>query len=280
MNTLVNQALATPLPDRAFDVRRLRRTILNLAYRGQTAHVGSALSLVEILAVLYRNHLRLGHTGPQDPDRDYLILSKGHGVMAQYACLHELGWLQDEDLACYFADGSRLHGLAHSHLPGMEVTSGSLGHGLSIGVGLAVGCRRMKSDQRVFVVIGDGELNAGPVWEAILFAAHQHLANFYLIIDANGYQALGRTQDVMSLGSIAGKLTAFGWEAVEVDGHDERALHAALLQLGSLPTKAPRALVARTVKGRGVSFMENDNRWHYRRLSQDDHRAALTELGY
>ena len=191
-----------------------------------------------------------------------------------------LGWLREKDLACYFADGSRLHGLAHSHLPGVEVTSGSLGHGLPIGVGLAIGCRRQRSDQRVFVVVGDGELNAGPIWEAALFAAQQRISNLVVIVDANGFQALGRTQDVMNLRSIAGKFNAFGWEVAEANGHDEPDLDAALDLLVGSESAAPRVLVARTVKGAGVSFMENDNSWHYRRLSEADHRAAMIELGF
>lgn len=280
MKTVANHLQDVNTSKRAFDARRLRRTVLDLAFRGQTAHVGCALSIVDILAVLYRDHLQLGLNGPDDLERDYLILSKGHGVMAQYACLRELGWLPDEDIANYFADGSRLHGLAHSHVPGLEVTSGSLGHGLSIGVGLAVGCRRQQSMQRVFVIVGDGEMNAGPIWEAVLFAAQQRLRNLLVIVDANGYQALGRTRDVMSLGSIASKFTAFDWETVEVDGHDECALNESLEFLLSRESSAPRALVARTVKGKGVSFMENDNTWHYSRLREADYFAAVTELGF
>ena len=263
---------------RAFNARTLRQAILGLAYRGQTAHVACALSLVEILAVLYRDHLRLGSSGPRDPNRDYLVLSKGHGVMAQYACLHELGWLQDEDMEAYFANGSKLHGLSHSHVPGLEVTSGSLGHGMSIAVGLALGCRRQGTDQRVFAIVGDGEINAGPIWEATLFAAHHRLSNLIVIVDANGQQALGTTDEVMGLGSIVRKFSAFDWDACEVEGHDEEALSKSLRNMIESESTSPRALVARTVKGKGVSFMENDNRWHYCRLNQGDFRAAMAEL--
>ncbi|HEV8058701.1 MAG TPA: transketolase [Gemmataceae bacterium] len=263
---------------RAFDSRVLRRTILNLAYHGQTAHIGCALSLVEILAVLYREHLRQGNGEPNDPERDYLVLSKGHGVMAQYACLHELGWIRDEDVACYFADGSKLHGLAHAHVPGVEATTGSLGHGMSIAVGIALGCKRQRSPQRVFAIVGDGELNSGPIWEAALFAAHHHLNNLIVIVDANGHQALGRTAEVMQLGSIAGKFAAFDWNSAEVDGHDEAALSAQLHEIIRSESTAPSALVARTVKGKGVSFMEDDNRWHYGRLNELAYEAAVAEL--
>ena len=261
-----------------FDCRALRRTVLRMAYSGGTAHAACAMSLVEILAVLYRRHLRLGSSGPRDPQRDYLVLSKGHGVMAQYACLHELGWLEDAEIDNYFKDGTRLHGLSHSHVPGLEVTSGSLGHGLSIGVGLALGCRRQGSDQRVFAILGDGELNAGPIWEAALFAAHHRLGNLIAIVDANGFQALGPTEDVLALGDIAAKFKAFGWEAVHVDGHDEAALDACLLDAIQRKSPAPRAIIAKTVKGKGVSFMENENQWHYFRLNADTYATALAEL--
>jgi len=261
-----------------FDPRRLRRTVLRMAYAGSSVHIACAFSLIEILAVLYRLHLRLGHGGPRAPDRDYLILSKGHGVMAQYACLHELGWLSDADLDSYFRDGTRLKGLSDAHVPGLEATSGSLGHGLSVGAGLALAAKRRGTPQRCFAVVGDGELNEGSIWEALLFAAHFDLSNLMIIVDENGYQAMGSTREVMRLGSIAGKLSAFGLETCEVDGHDEAALDAAMSKLLKSPSIAPKALVAHTVKGKGVSFMEANNRWHYSRLSAETYAAALAEL--
>lgn len=261
----------------AFDPTRLRRSILRMAYAGSTVHIGCAFSVVEILAVLYRSHLRLG-TGPNDPARDYFVLSKGHGVMAQYACLHELGWLTDADLDGYFADGTRLKGLSDAHVPGLEVTSGSLGHGLSVGVGLALAARRKGTDQRCFAVVGDGESNEGAVWEALLFAAHFHLSNLVVVIDANGFQAMGRTDEVMALGRIVEKLAAFGLHAQEVDGHDETALDAAIRTALADPAPRPKGIVARTIKGKGVSFMEDDNRWHYTRLTPDTHERAIREL--
>ncbi len=205
---------------------------------------------MEILAVLYREHLRLGNDGPNDPNRDYLVLSKGHGVMAQYACLHELGWIRDEELARYFADGSNLHGLAHAHVPGVEATTGSLGHGMPIAVGLALGCKRLRSPQRVFAIVGDGELNSGPIWEAALFAAHHRLNNLTVIVDANGHQALGRTAEVMQLGSIAGKFAAFDWNTAEVDGHDETALSCQLRELIRSESPAPAPWWRGRLRGR------------------------------
>lgn len=260
-----------------FDPTRLRATVLRMAHAGATVHIGCAFSLVEVLAVLYRSHLRLG-AGPDDPARDYLVLSKGHGVMAQYACLHELGWLTDADLDRYFADGTRLKGLSDAHVPGLEVTSGSLGHGLSVGVGLALAARRKGTGQRCFAVVGDGELNEGSMWEALLFAAHFRLSNLVVVVDANGFQAMGRTDEVMGLGRLADKFAAFGLHAQDVDGHDEGALDRAIRAALADPEPRPKAVVARTVKGKGVSFMEDDNRWHYTRLTPATYAAAVREL--
>jgi transketolase len=259
-----------------FDARRLRQTVLRMSKAGSTVHVACAFSLIEILAVLYRSHLEVG-ARPEDPSH-HLVLSKGHGVMAQYACLHELGWLTDHDIRSYFADGTQLKGLSDAHVPGLEVSSGSLGHGLSVGVGLALAEKRKGTGRRVFAVVGDGEANEGPIWEALLFAAHFKLSNLIVVIDANGFQAMGTTREVMDLGRIAEKLTAFGLETREVDGHDEDALDRALTELTNLPGDRPRGLVAHTVKGKGVSFMEGDNRWHYTRLSDDTFQAAIAEL--
>jgi transketolase len=249
-----------------------------MAYAGSTVHIACAFSLVEILAVLYRNHLALGSGGPESPDRDYLVLSKGHGVMAQYACLYELGWLTDADVRNYFGNGTILKGLADAHVPGLEVSSGSLGHGLSVGVGLALAAKMRGTRQKCFAIVGDGESNEGSIWEALLFARHFELSNLLVIVDANGFQAMGSTREVLDLGRIVDKFIAFGFETREVDGHDEAAFDAVVSELTALDVARPRAVVAHTVKGKGVSFMEADNRWHYTRLNQDTYRAALAEL--
>src|SRR3954454_15791346 len=150
---------------------------------GSTVHVAFAFSLIEILAVLSRGHLNMPGTGPEDPNRHHLVLSKGHGVMAQYACLRELGWLGDQDIQRYFGNGTRAKGLSDAHVPGLEVTSGSLGHGLSVGVGLALAAKRRRTGQRCFAVVGDGQLNEGTVWEALLFAAQFELSNLVVLVD-------------------------------------------------------------------------------------------------
>jgi transketolase len=261
-----------------FEAHTLRQTILRMAYAGSTVHIACAFSLVEILAVLYRSHLRLGSGGPAATDRDYLVLSKGHGVMAQYACLRELGWLDEDQIQHYFGDGTVLKGLSDAHVPGLDVSSGSLGHGLSVGVGLSLAAKRKGTGQRCFAVVGDGEINEGAIWEAILFASHFDLGNLMVIIDVNGFQAMGSTDDVIRLGSIAAKMEAFGFETREVDGHDELALDAVISELIALPSRRPRALVAHTVKGKGVSFMEGHNRWHYTRLTPETYAQAMEEL--
>ena len=263
---------------RPFDPARLRRTILEMAFAGSTVHIPCAFSLVEILAVLYRSHLQLGDRTPRAAGRDYLVLSKGHGVMAQYACMRELGWLTDADLQRYFADGTPLKGLADTHVPGLEVSSGSLGHGLSVGVGLALGALRQGTGQRCFAIVGDGEINEGACWEALLFAAHFRLSNLVVVIDANDFQAMGSTKEVMNLGCLADKLRSFGLETRDVDGHDEAALDAALTELTHHPSDRPRGLVAHTIKGKGVSFMEGDNTWHYTRLTRETFERSVAEL--
>jgi transketolase len=261
-----------------FEPRSLRRTILRMARAGSSVHIACAFSLVEVLAVLYRNYLRPGTGGPEGVGRDYLVLSKGHGVMAQYAILHEMGWLGDDDIDHYFGDGTRLKGLSDAHVPGLEVSSGSLGHGLSVGVGLALAAKRSGTGQRCYAIVGDGEANEGTIWEALLFAAHFRLDNLTTIIDANGFQAMGTTREVMDLGDLAAKLRSFGMETREVDGHDEGQIDAALTELAGAPAGKPRALVAKTVKGHGVSFMAADNRWHYTRLTPESYDRAMAEL--
>lgn len=264
--------------DRAFHPARLRKTVLEMAYAGSTVHIGCAFSIVELLAVLYRHHLNYPHNDPRAEGRDYLVLSKGHGVMAQYACMRELGWLQDAQITGYFSDGSDLKGLSDSRVPGLEVTSGSLGHGFSVGVGIAMGLRLREAGQKVYAIVGDGELNEGPIWEGALVAAHHRLDNLMLIVDQNGFQAMGTTDEVVALGSLKAKFESFGFATVDVDGHDESAIDDAIRALWTTGAGQPKALIGRTVKGKGVSFMEADNRWHYTRLDEQTFNAANNEL--
>jgi transketolase len=261
-----------------FDAKVLRKTVLDMAYAGSTVHIGCAFSIIELLAVLYRSHLRYPGNTPDAAERDYFVLSKGHGVMAQYACLRELGWLKDSDFLEYFSDGSNLKGLSDSRIPGLEVTSGSLGHGFSVGVGLAMGAKLRATDQRTYALVGDGELNEGPIWEGSLFAAHHCLKNFMVIVDENGFQAMGSTKEVLRLGSIQAKFESFGFEALTIDGHDEMIIDQAIAQLWASNSPSPKALIAKTVKGKGVPFMENNNTWHYTRLDPKTYAHALAAV--
>ena len=261
-----------------FDPKVLRKTVLEMAYAGSTVHIGCAFSIIEILAVLYRQYLRYPENEPLNAARDYLVLSKGHGVMAQYACMRELGWLPEEAFTQYFADGSDLKGLSDSRIPGLEVTSVSLGHGFSVGVGLALGAKLRGTDQKTYAIVGDGELNEGPIWEGALFSAHHQLKNFMTIVDENGFQAMGPTDEILNLGSIEEKFASFGFETITVDGHDELAIDEGVSKLWASKSNAPKALIAKTIKGKGVSFMEGDNIWHYTRLSEDSYQQALQEV--
>ena len=263
---------------KSFDPRKIRSSILDMAYAGSTVHIGCAFSIVELLAVLYRSYLRYPGNNPLDKDRDYFLLSKGHGVMAQYACMHELGWLRDSDLSNYFSNGSDLKGLSDSRIPGIEVTSGSLGHGFSVGVGLAMGSKLNKTDQKTYVLVGDGEINEGPIWEGALFASHHNLDNFMVIVDENGFQAMGNTKDIINLGSIQFKFESFGFEVVSINGHDEVEIDKAISNLWNSDKQKPKAIIAKTTKGKGVKFMENDNSWHYTRLNPETYQEALLAI--
>jgi transketolase len=259
-----------------FSPPALRRHILNMAYAGQTVHSPCALSIVDLLSVLYGGHLRYDAADPAHPERDYLVLSKGHGVMALYACFHEIGWLKKEALEKYNSDGSDLHGLAECLVPGIEASTGSLGHGFPVAAGIAFGLKRQRKPAKVVCIVGDGEFNEGSNFEALLFASHHGLDNLTLMIDANTFQAMGETASILGLEPLADKLRSFGFETFDVDGHDPQALDRAL----RAPHQGrPKAIVARTIKGKGVDFMEGQNKWHYTRLTAQEHAQALAQNG-
>ena len=249
----------------------LRRTILEAAHRAGVGHVGSALSVVEILAALFGRVLR---GEPDDPARDRFVLSKGHAALALYAVLHALGRIDRAQLDAYCGDGTLLGTHPEHELAGVDFSSGSLGHGLSIGAGAALAARLQGSDRRAFVLVSDAECNEGSLWEAVMFAGHHRLANLIAVVDANGQQALGYTREVLDLEPLAGRFEAFGWDAVEADGHDVDALTAALDHRGS----RPRVVVARTTFGKGVSYMEGLVKWHYWPMSDVDYEQALAEV--
>jgi transketolase len=257
---------------------RIRGKLVELSHAAGTPHLGSALSCVDILVAAYWRVLSIDPKNSCDPGRDRLILSKGHAATALYATLAERGFFVP-DLLDSFAKGGSV--LAEQPSPGcaagVEWATGSLGHGLPVAVGMALAGRLSESAARYFVVVSDGECEEGSLWEAALFAAAQKLDRLTVIVDYNKWQATGRSDEVMSLAPLGQKWKSFGWDAVDADGHDIEAL-AQLMARGSGGGK-PFAIVANTVKGKGVSFMEDDNNWHYRSPTADEVKAARTELG-
>ncbi len=254
--------------------RQIRGIVLKQSRRANVGHIGSALSIADIIAALFGGVLRGG--GPSDPDRDRFILSKGHAALALYAALSLTGRLSAESLDTFCADNSLLGVHPERGLGGVDFSTGSLGHGLSIGVGAALAARLQGSARRVFVVVSDAECNEGSLWEAVMFAAHHRLGNLVTIVDLNGQQAFGYTADVLSLSPMADRWRAFGWDVHEVDGHDVGALAGALEGLDS--GGAPHVIVAKTKFGKGVSFMEGKIKWHYWPVSDDELRLALEEI--
>jgi transketolase len=258
--------------------RNLRKTILRMAYNAKSVHIGCSFSLVEIAHVLYSKFVDPKKLTSLSPDRDYVCLSKGHGVMAIYANLYELGMIKESEIENYFSDGSNLTGLADCHVPGIEVSGGSLGQGITVATGIALSKKIDKAPSRVFCIVGDGELNEGSAWESIMIAAHTQLSNFILIVDANSFQAMGRCSSVLNMESFKAKFEAFNFETIECDGHDVVALEKNISTLINSSSAKPKALIARTIKGKGVSFMEDDNIWHYTRLNEETYKKALSEL--
>ncbi len=257
----------------------IRGDLVTMSHRAGTPHLGSSLSCVDILVALYWGVLRFDPAQPDDPARDRMILSKGHAATTLYSALARRGFFPLDWLETYAEPGSLLaEHPSPGCLPGVEVATGSLGHGLPVGLGMALAARIQKRSFRVIVVMSDGECNEGSVWEAALLAPAQRVENLVAVIDYNKWQATGRSNEVMALAPLREKWTAFGWDALEVDGHDLNALGAALG-----PTEPglgkPRAVIAHTVKGKGVSFMEDDNNWHYRVPSADEVQKAHRELG-
>lgn len=256
---------------------RLRRHVVRMCSRGGSSHVGSGLSIADIVALLYGEVLRLDPANPDWPDRDRFILSKGHAGACIYAALAERGFFDVAELDRHYQNGSHLSGhVSHKQVPGVEVSTGSLGHGLGIGAGMAFNLRRLGGTQRVFVVLSDGECDEGSVWEAAMFAGHHRLANLCAIVDYNKLQSLGRVSDTVNLEPFGAKWRAFGWHALRVDGHDHQALRIAFEERAD---NRPTCIVADTVKGRGVSFMEDQVLWHYRAPRGEEYAAAMRELG-
>jgi transketolase len=243
--------------------------------RAGVGHIGSALSVADIVAALYADVLETND--PRDPDRDRFVLSKGHASLALYAALYLRDWLTQEELSTYCENGTRLGTHPEVGVPGIDFATGSLGHGLSLATGAALAGRLLASKRRAFCLLSDAECNEGSVWEAVMFAAHHRLSNLVAIVDLNGQQALGYTKDVLDLSPMADRWRAFGWDVHEVDGHDPLALCDTVRAL-DYEAGLPHVLIARTVFGKGVSFMERSIEWHYLPMTEGQFDRALKEV--
>jgi transketolase len=259
--------------------RRIRGHAVRMVHRARASHIGSCFSMADLLAVLYGGVLRVRPAEPGWPGRDRLLVSKGHAAAAVYAALSEAGFFPADWLDTYCQDGTRLAGhVSHHGVPGVELSSGSLGHALSVGCGMALAGQRDGAGYRVFVLLSDGECDEGSVWEAALFAPHHRLDNLVALVDYNKIQSFGTVKEVLDLHPFADKWRAFGWSVVEADGHD----HAQLADLlSTVPREAsrPTAVIAHTVKGKGVSFMEDSLTWHYKSPGDGELKLALEQLG-
>lgn len=253
-----------------------RRRLLQAIKHAGAGHTGGSLSCVDILNVLYNRVLRISPATAADPGRDRYLQSKGHSVEALYTVLADRGFIPDAELDTLGRYRSRLVGHPTRHVPGIEQNTGALGHGLAVGVGLALAGQRDGATYRVFVLLGDGELAEGSNWEAAMAAAHYRLDHLTAIVDRNSLQITGRTREVLDCEPLEAKFAAFGWAVREVDGHDLAALTAALA--APLAAGRPGVVLARTVKGRGVSFMEDNPRWHHAVPDDDEYARALREL--
>jgi transketolase len=255
--------------------RKIRASVLEQSKRANVGHIGSALSVVELLAALYDGVLNV--RAADDPERDRFVLSKGHAALALYATLNATGRLSDEELASFCTDGSAIATHPEHTVLWVDFSTGSLGLGLSLAVGSALAARIQGSDRRAFVLLSDAECNEGSVWEAAMFAAHHDLGNVIALVDVNGQQALGYTREILDLTPLSRRWEAFGWDVHEVDGHDVGVMTHTLEGLGALPNK-PHVLLAETTFGKGVSYMEHTIAWHYLPMSDEQYAQAMREL--
>lgn len=255
--------------------RNIRSLIIEHSYNARVGHIGSALSIADIVAVLFNDILALSQV--DDPLRDRFILSKGHAALALYAALHQRGVVTEEQLRTYCADGTLLSVHPDFHLPGVDFSTGSLGNGLGVGAGMAFGARLRQHGHKVFVLVSDAECNEGSLWEAVMFAAHHRLSNLIAIVDNNAQQAMGATREILDMRPLDQKWRSFGWTVHVVDGHSATQL-ASVLAETRRQVSVPSVVIANTVMGRGVSFMENDMRWHYLPLTGAQYVQALEEV--
>ena len=254
--------------------REVRKTVLRLIYQAQTSHIGSNFSCIDILTVLYS----IANVDKDlKEDRDRIVVSKGWVAAAMYVFLDRKGIIPKEDLETYCKNGSKYIGLAEPNVRGVEAAGGSMGFGLPFGVGFALAKKMKKEQGKAFVLMSDGEMDCGTTWESALIASHHKLDNLFVIVDMNGLQGMGRVEEILNIEPLKDKWKAFGWEVQEIDGHNfeeiERALTGSPLQKGK-----PVVIIAKTIKGKGASFMEGNNLYHYKAPSEEEYRKALEEL--
>ena len=268
-----------PNTDTLLLAKTIRAHALRMVNMAGSSHIGSCLSIADLLAILYGKILRTDPNNPSWAERDRFILSKGHAAAIYYAVLAESGFFPKSWLDSYGQDGAHLGGHVTRHgVAGVELSTGSLGHGLPVGCGMALAAKREKRPYRIFVMLSDGELDEGSNWEAILFAPHHRLDNLVVIVDYNKIQSFGSVAEVLNLDSLNEKWRAFGWSVHEVDGHDHNAIAQTLENL-PVGTGKPNVVIAHTVKGKGVSFMEDRLEWHYKSPDREQLELALRELG-
>lgn len=257
--------------------KNVRKTALTIVYNAKASHIGGAFSMVEILTILYNEVLKIDPQNPQWKDRDRFLLSKGHACSSLYATLALKGFFTLDDLQSYGKDGSIFMSHASHKVPGVELSTGSLGHALPVGCGLALAAKRKQDNWKVYVLVSDGELDEGSNWEAILLAPQHRLDNLVLIVDYNKIQSMGSVKDVIDLHPLKDKFLAFNWNVIEVDGHDYSQLKKAFSELSGEGGK-PTVIIANTIKGKGVHFMENKLLWHYKTPSESEFTEAINCL--
>jgi len=255
--------------------KQVRHIILERSYHAHIGHIGSALSIADLVAVLYSKTLRIREH--HDPDRDRFILSKGHAALALYAALFLKGWIKEEQLHSFASGETQLGVHPERIVNGIDFCTGSLGQGITYGVGAALAARMQNSSRRTFVLMSDAECNEGSVWEAVMFAAHHQLSNLVVIVDLNGQQAFGYTEQVINMSPMSARWSAFGWHVHEVDGNNVDEIENAIHSLDTLQGP-PHVIIAHTVFGKGVSFMEKQIKWHYLPLSADEFKSAMEEV--
>ena len=259
--------------------KKLRKKIITTSHKAKIPHLGSCLSCIDLLTYIYWYELSINPSEPKDINRDRFVLSKGHGAPALFQVLAEKRFFPSDDLKSFGKEGS----LFHEHppkpslVPGIEAATGSLGHGLPMALGMALSSRILKLNFRCYALLSDGECNEGSIWEAAMMAASQKVENLIVIIDYNKWQATGRSKEILALEPLKEKWEAFGWYTQEINGHDFIQINNAFIKASKVKNK-PKAIVAHTIKGKGISFMEDDNNWHYRTPNDEEFKKALEEL--